>query len=111
MSSTQKILPDHSCSIVSGPLKYDFQASLFDKKIIKLSIIESAVVDHTIPAKVFYARFYLIKSEGGSTETWTGECKIMKKISSNHSEERVFYYNTKTRKGTIMERTKTWDMK
>lgn len=114
ISPKKTILPAHLCTITNGPSKYDFQASLFDKKIVKLSIDETPLEQRTLHSmnisKVFYVTFSLVGREDGSTESWIGKCTITEMNNQKHSEERIFYYSTKTRKGTIFEKTKTWNM-
>lgn len=109
----EALLPKELCAITNGPSKYDLQASLFDKKTIQFSINTSAVKSTMDIGKKFNATVHLAGPEDGSGESWIGEFLIQGlsgSIDAGKSEKRAFYYNTRTRKGTVMEASKVWKL-
>lgn len=107
------LLPEVLCKITDGPSKYDLQASLFDKKTIQFSINISALKSKMDIAKKFNATIHLVGPEDGSGESWVGEFSIQglhDSIDDGKSEKRAFYYNTRTRKGHVMEASKVWKL-
>lgn len=113
MVTTKALLPEGLCTITNGPSKYDLQASLFDKKSIQFSINTSALKSSMDIGKKFNATVHLAGPEDGSGESWIGEFFIQGlpgSIDADKSEKRAFYYNTRTRKGSIMEASKVWKL-
>jgi len=109
----EALLPKELCAITNGPSKYDLQASLFDKKTIQFSINTSAVKSTMDIGKKFNATVYLAGPEDGSGESWIGEFLVQGlagSIDAGKSEKRAFYYNTRTRKGNVMEASKVWKL-
>ena len=109
----KKTLPEDLCQITNGPSKYDLQASLFDKKTIQFSINTSAVKSTMDIGKKFNAIVHLAGPEDGSGESWIGEFLVQglpSSIDEGKSEKRAFYYNTRTRKGNVMETSKVWKL-
>ncbi len=58
----------------------------------------------------FNVSIHLIGREDGSGERWIGEFYVTSLTDSTKSEKRIFYYDTKSRKGTVMEVTKKWTL-
>ncbi len=101
----ENLLPSGVCNITNGPSKYDFQASLFDKKIVEFSINTSNVRGTMDIGKKFNVSIHFAGPEDGSSDSWIGEFFIQGlpgSIDAGKSEKRAFYYNTKTRKGSIV---------
>lgn len=108
--ASKALLPAGTCAITNGPSKYDFQASLFDKKTVQFSINTSALKSTMDIGEKFNVTIHLVGPEDGSAERWVGEFYVTSLTDPNRSEERSFYYDTRTRKGTVMEVTKKWRM-
>ncbi len=107
------LLPEGLCAITNGPSKYDLQASLFDKKTIQFSINTSAVKSTMDIGKKFNASGHLAGPADGSGESWIGEVLIQglpNSVDEGKSEKRAFYYNTRTRKGNVMETSEVWKL-
>ena len=108
------LLPEGTCAITDGPSKYDLQASLFDKKTIQFSININAIQTKIDIGKKFNASVHLAGAEDGSGESWIGEFLVQglpDSIDAGISEKRAFYYNTRTRKGHVMETSKVWKLR
>lgn len=113
ITSKTALLPEGLCAITNGPSKYDLQASLFDKKTIQFSINTSAIKSTMDIGKKFNATVHLAGPEDGSGESWIGELLIQglpNSVDEGKSEKRAFYYNTRTRKGNVMETSKVWKL-
>jgi hypothetical protein len=111
MESTEKVLiPISTCTITNGPAKYDFQASLFDKKIVQFSINTSSLKTKMDIGEKFNVTVHLAGPEDGSGDSWIGEFNLTSLTNPSISEKRAFWYNTKTRKGTVMESGRKWKL-
>lgn len=108
-------LPQHKCAILNGPSKYDLQASVFDGKTLRFSIkVSSDDLGTTMDiGKIFNATIHMIGREDGSGDSWIGEFLLQglpDSVDLGKSEKRAFYYNSRTRKGVVLEREKKWKL-
>ncbi len=103
------LLPIGTCTITNGPAKYDFQASLFDKKTVQFSINTSTLISTMDIGEKFNVDICLAGKEDGSAESWIGTM-LISSLDGKVSEERTFYYDTRRRKGTIMEAGRVWKL-
>lgn len=113
ITAKKALLPQGLRAITNGPSKYDLQASLFDKKTVQFSINTSEVKSTMDIGKKFNATVHLAGPEDGSGESWIGEFLVQglpDSIDAGKSEKRAFYYDTRTRKGHVMEASKTWKL-
>jgi hypothetical protein len=113
ITAKKALLPEGSCVITNGPSKYDLQASLFDKKSVQFSINISDVKSRMDIGEKFNVTVHLAGPEDGSGESWIGEFFVQglpNSINDGKSEKRAFYYNTRTRKGTVREASKVWKL-
>jgi len=110
MITSKALLPTGTCAITNGPSKYDLQASLFDHKTVQFSINTSALKSTMDIGEKFNVTVHLAGPEDGSGESWTGEFHVMSLTDSTKSEKRAFYYDTRKRKGTVMEIGKVWKL-
>lgn len=107
------LLPKESCTITDGPSKYDLMASLFDKKTVSFAINTSAVKTTMNIGKIFNGSVHFVGAEDGSGESWYGKLTVKglpDSIDAGKTEDRVFYYNTRTKKGSIFEASKKLDI-
>ncbi len=101
----KKTLPEDLCQITNGPSKYDLQASIFDRKVVQFSINTSALRSTMDIGEKFNCYIEVIGREDGSSESWVGRIEI-RTLSNEILETRLFYYDTRNRRGTISERSK-----
>ena len=95
-----KQLPEGSFKILNGPSKFDLMCSLFDGKIVKITCdirIGSSVTMKISP--VLEVKFGLVGAEDGSHDSWCG--KVWFHDPNYETEFRQFYYDSRTRTGTI----------
>ncbi len=110
ITEKKALLPIGNCAITNGPAKYDFQASLFDHKVVQFSINTSNVRTTIDIGMKFNVSIHLAGPEDGSGDSWIGEFNITSTVDSSLSEKRAFHYNTRTRKGVVMESIKKWKL-
>ena len=86
-------------TIENGPSKFDFMQSLFDGKVIELTIKKYGNINKHIQTdskNKVKARFFSVTTEDGSNESWITHIYVGK--------ERIHYtayYSTRNRKGAI----------
>ncbi len=93
--------------ITNGPAKYDFQASNFDGKVVEFTVHRSKVKGPIQIGRKLKVNVLSAGREDGSNDSWFGEIFIHE-TESEASETRAYYYNTRTRRGTVSERGKRW---
>ena len=96
-------LPESSFEISNGPSKFDFMVSLFDGKQVKLTCDISTPQTGGLKIQpVLRAVFQFAGPEDGSRERWFGTITF---VDVNYEvETRRFYYDCRTRKGTVRDR-------
>lgn len=110
VAPTKVLLPVGTCTITNGPAKYDFQASLFDRKIVQFSINTSSLRSTMDIGEKFNVSVHIAGREDGSGESFIGEFYVTSLTNPTLSEKRAFYYDTRTRRGTVMEIGKVWKL-
>jgi S-adenosylmethionine:diacylglycerol 3-amino-3-carboxypropyl transferase len=105
-----KKLPVGLFAITEGPAKFDLMISLFDGKVVQITVDVNASATTSANLKVaasfkifpkLEVVFQSIGAEDGSRDSWIGEVYFVGAHYEN--VRRRYYYNTRTRKGHICE--------
>ena len=110
--ANKTFLPENLFYITNGPGKFDLMCSNFDFKTVFFTCLCDSK-EIKVEGRILFCC-----PEDGSKERWIGKIILVNPKHSNYksdsnialTEERVYYYDSKTRKGYIFESNKKWEM-